>query len=158
MTRQNASQQIWHKAGRSGWYTQMGVLPPRGTSTGWRKGKRGPLWSSRNGCAKSWTWAEVIPMHQDRQRANQLESSLAEKNLEGLTDTKQSKQCTPCSKEDQWYTGQHYDKHRQPTRNVIIPLCSALVRPHLECCIEFWASQLQRWHIGESPAERCKDD
>jgi len=39
------------------------------------------------------------------------------------------------------------------SRDVIFPLCSALLRPHLECHVQFWASQFK---INREQLERVQ--
>jgi len=42
---------------------------------------------------------------------------------------------------------------------MILPLCSALVRPHLKCCIQFWTHQFKReGSPREGPAEDHRDN
>ncbi|RMC14041.1 hypothetical protein DUI87_09128 [Hirundo rustica rustica] len=109
-------------------------------------------WSERNllkfnkGKSRVLHLGRNSPLYQHRLGIDLQESSSAEKDLGVLVGSKRSmsQQSVLVAKKASGILWGFRKGIASRLREMILPLYSALVRPHQECCVQFWAPQEKR--------------
>ena len=86
------------------------------------------------------------PMHKYRLGNEWIESSPMEKELGVAMDGKQtiSQQCVLAAQKANSILGCIKRSVASRSREGILPLYSALMRPHLQCCVQLWSPQYKK--------------
>jgi len=86
------------------------------------------------------------PLHQYRLRADLLESSSVERDMGVLMDDRvtMSQQCALAAKKVDDLLGCIKKSVESRSSELTLPFYSALGRPHLEYCVQFWALHFKK--------------
>lgn len=146
----------WHQTGRRGRYTGRKSYHAERPQRGWKISIAGIAWGLTKINTKS-TLGESNPKHPYWLGIDWQECILAEKDLWIRKDSKLNRSKQPILAAGKQTAG-CISKTTDNRRDVINPQYLALVKPHQECCVQFWSSMFKRnVKIGECPPRYSED-